>query len=313
MCRAFGSLAKAWGKVLTEAQQLAWNAAAAKLRSHPRLGQSGRLTGALHFQGINSARARIGRKMLLWPPAKVVFGRNPVAGLAIRYVNGRLRLRLRVTGPVTEEIMVFGQAPCSAGRKKWRHGTHLGLLPAPRDGECDITELYVQRFGEPELGKKVLIRTRQQKDGWEGPVKDCSEVAPPIPVAAAKPRMVEIRSPKTEGRRKPEVRIPNVGWSGRWLHSSGRLAQRRCAKASYRAGIRQPGPARLGRLGKARLANRGLIRPVSAANPMGCTMHKGVQPEQSRSTEPAPRLRHRRAVVRGEGEAACLRCLPCGG
>ena len=78
----------------------------------------------MHFEGINSARARIGAAMLAWPPERVVFDPNPVEGLALSYVNGRIRLRLRVSGPVTGDIMVFGQAPCSAGRKKWRHGAY---------------------------------------------------------------------------------------------------------------------------------------------------------------------------------------------
>ena len=72
--------------------------------------------------------------------------------------------------------MVFGQAPCGAGWKKWRHGAYLGLLPAPQAGESDITDLYVQKYGQPEPGKKVFIRTRQQKDGWEGRDHDLSQI-----------------------------------------------------------------------------------------------------------------------------------------
>src|ERR1035437_9463637 len=199
--RDFGAIARAWGGQLTEEQRRAWMASGAKVKSHPRLWQAGPLTGEMHFQGINNARARIGAEMLPWPPEPVVFGPNPVEALLFHCVNGRLRLRLRVSGPVTEDIMVFAQAPCSAGRKKWRHGAYLGLLPAPQDGECDITDLYVERYGEPEPGKKVFIRTRQQKNGWEG--RDCepSEVVLVKPVAAAKPQAGQIRSPKAATRR----------------------------------------------------------------------------------------------------------------
>ena len=59
--------------MLTEEQRRAWMVAAAQVKSHPRLWQSGPLTGAMHFQGINSARARIGQEKLLWPPECVVF------------------------------------------------------------------------------------------------------------------------------------------------------------------------------------------------------------------------------------------------
>ena len=115
--------------------------------------------------------------MLLWPPTgPVVFGPNPVEGLNISEEQGRLRLRLRVVGPVDGDIMVFGATPCSTGRKKWRNGAFLGLLPAPVGGESDITELYVARHGEPEPGKRVFIRTRQQREGWKDHSRNVHEV-----------------------------------------------------------------------------------------------------------------------------------------
>ena len=58
------------------------------------------------------------------PPAPVVFGPNPVGDLLI--VNdegGDVRLLLNV-GPATEDIMLFGQAPCSPGRLKQRRVNH---------------------------------------------------------------------------------------------------------------------------------------------------------------------------------------------
>ena len=185
---AFGAIAKAWRERLTEEQRQAWVASAARVKSRPRLWQSGPLFGEMHFEGINSARARIGREMLFWPPERVVFSPNPVEGLSFSCVNGHTRLRLRVSGPVTEDIMVFGQAPCRAGRKKWRHGAYLGLLPAPQAGESDITDLYVQKYGQPEPGKKVFIRTRQQKDGWEDHDHDLSEIVP-APLLHNRPRL----------------------------------------------------------------------------------------------------------------------------
>ena len=181
---AFGVIAKAWSRVLTEAQRRAWNAAAAKVRSRPRLWQSGWLTGQTFFTGINSARSRIGREtLLLWPPDPVVFQPSPVAGLSISEEQGRLRLRVRMAGPVVGDIMVFGAASCSAGRKKWRNGAYLGLLPAPVGGESDITELYVAVYGEPKPGQRVFIRTRQQRDGWEDEDKDISDVVRAEPQA----------------------------------------------------------------------------------------------------------------------------------
>jgi len=89
-----------------------------------------------------------------------------------------VRLLLNVTVPITDKIMVFGQAPCSAGRSKRRNISYLGLLPAPIDGLADITALYVARYGEPKPGEKVFIVTRQQKNGWESPDHMTSEIVP---------------------------------------------------------------------------------------------------------------------------------------
>jgi hypothetical protein len=180
----FGALSKAYSTLLTAEQQAAWSVAAAKVLSRPRLGQCGPLTGQEHFVEINSSRARIDRDWLPWPPAPVVFAPNPVEALSLRYVDGRLRLGLKLSGPAVDDIMVFAQAPCSPGRKKWRHGTCLGLLPVPQNGISDITEMYLEAFGEPEPGRKVFIRTRQQRDGWEGQSKDLSELVPVNPLPA---------------------------------------------------------------------------------------------------------------------------------
>ena len=180
----FGALSQAYHTLLTDEQQAAWIAAAAKVRSRPRLGQCGPLTGQQHFVGINSARGRVGRQWLLWPPRPVAFAPNPVETLSLRYVEGHLRIELRLSRPVAEDVMVFAQAPCRPGWKKWRHGTCLGLLPAPQDGISDITEMYLAAFGEPEPGRKVIIRTRQQRDGWEDKANDVSALIPVNPLAA---------------------------------------------------------------------------------------------------------------------------------
>ncbi|MEI6601658.1 MAG: hypothetical protein WCN21_14345 [Comamonadaceae bacterium] len=79
---------------------------------------------------------------------------------------------------MADDIMVLGQAPCSAGRTKRRNVAYLGLLPTPRDGLSDITELYVARYGEPRPGEKVFVVTCQPKDGWEGFDQETREKIP---------------------------------------------------------------------------------------------------------------------------------------
>ena len=54
----------------------------------------------------------------------------------------------------------------------------LGPLPAPDGGVCDITDLYVARFGVPPVGSQVCIRTRQQINGWQDLPKQTSAIVP---------------------------------------------------------------------------------------------------------------------------------------
>ena len=175
---AFGGPAQAWGKKLTQEQRDAWNAVAKHVWSKPQLDQKGRLHGEQVFTGRSSVLLKVGKELRLWPTARPVFKPNPAAALSITHGSNGMRITVQVSGPVTEDIMVLGQAPCSAGRKKWRRGAYLCLLPAVEGGECDITAKYVERFGEPTPGTKVFIRVQQQRDGWKDFEKDLSEVVP---------------------------------------------------------------------------------------------------------------------------------------
>jgi hypothetical protein len=175
---AFGGPAQAWGKKLTQEQRDAWNAVAKQEWSKPRLAQAGPLHGEQVFTGRSSVLLKVGKELLLWPRPRPVFKPNPVVGLSVSNGRDGVRITLRVNGPVEEDVMVSGQAPCSAGRKKWRRGAYLCLLSAPEGEGIDITAEYVARFGEPEPGRKVFIRVQQQKDGWQDDVKDLSEVVP---------------------------------------------------------------------------------------------------------------------------------------
>jgi hypothetical protein len=178
---SFGQLSRAWSGLLTEAQRDAWCVAGPKVQSAKRLGKSGPLTGQLHFQGINSARSCIGLDMLFLPPAPVAFGPNPIGQLVITNDDDGVHLLLNISGPITEDIMVFGQAPCSSGRRKRRNVSYLGLLRVAQAGLSEITALYVSRFGEPGVGQRVFIVTRQQKDGWEADDHQTSEIVPDKP------------------------------------------------------------------------------------------------------------------------------------
>ena len=66
---AFAAASTAWSErqPLTEEQRVAWYAEAAKIKSAPRLGQSGPLTAQQHFVGRNSLKERWGLALLSEP------------------------------------------------------------------------------------------------------------------------------------------------------------------------------------------------------------------------------------------------------
>ena len=67
---AFGKASKAWSQnqPLTQAQRDAWYAAAAKIKSKPRLGTSGFLAAQQHFVGSHALKERWNLPVLLEPP-----------------------------------------------------------------------------------------------------------------------------------------------------------------------------------------------------------------------------------------------------
>jgi hypothetical protein len=118
------------------------------------------------------------RRRLPPPPPK--FGGNPVkAELGLSRVKGRLAIKLRLRGAPANDLMVFGSPPRRAGQGPGGNYAWLGRLPPPKDGESDITELYLtklkewrrlkdERYQVPLEGARICIRTWPQDNGWEG-------------------------------------------------------------------------------------------------------------------------------------------------
>ena len=181
MRRVFGSNPQMWGGKLSQAQRDLWNVEGPKVWSHPRCGTRGKLTGEQFFTGINSVLGCVGLPALWVPPARVVFNLSVVRELVATNDERGVRLFLRLAAPPTEDIMVFGQEPCSAGRSKRRNVSYLGLLPTSEDGMSEITDLYKAKFGEPRPGTKVFIVTCQQKNGWKGFDQESSAIVPDQP------------------------------------------------------------------------------------------------------------------------------------
>ena len=165
---AFGHHSQVYSHQLSDEQLDRWTLAGAQVLSDPTLGQSGVLSGQQLYTAINSVRSRVNLPETLEVPPRPSFSASPVGSLVIESTEAGVRLLLPITGDLNEDVMVFGQAPCSSGRRKRRNVAYLGLLPPPINGLSEITYLYRARYGEPQPGTRVFIVTCQQKDGWKG-------------------------------------------------------------------------------------------------------------------------------------------------
>jgi hypothetical protein len=179
---SFGVSSQRWGDVLTEDQRLLWVKAAETVPSHPSLGQYAHLDGHQLWIKIDHTLRLIGRQPVLEPPAPVIFGPQPAGDLvAVTDQAGDARLLLNVSS-ATEDIMVFGQEPCSRGRMKPRRLYYLGLFQPANTGQYDLTPIYTAQFVPPRPGEKVFILTCQHQNGWKGPDRLTSAIVPPKPV-----------------------------------------------------------------------------------------------------------------------------------
>ena len=138
---AFGTASLGWNN-LTEEQRDAWREFSKKVRSHPRGGQSGPLTGQMLFTAINRNQALLGLPPFVYPPERPVFASNPVTALNITQDSDGLALKLSVTKTPAADLLVFASRPYNAGRRYCDKFIYLGPLPTLAGGESDITAQY---------------------------------------------------------------------------------------------------------------------------------------------------------------------------
>ena len=163
---------------LSDQQRAAWITSGLGVRSEPRLGQSGPLTGCQLYIKINCTLALTGEPQTDTPTERPSFGASPVSALNITNDDGDIALKLSVPRAPAQYILVLGTAPCSAGMTVPRRFVILGRLPNPVSRVSDITDLYVARYGIPPVGSRVFIRTVQVANGWEDFPKDTTAVVP---------------------------------------------------------------------------------------------------------------------------------------
>src|ERR1017187_6022237 len=180
-CAIFGRNSPKWGGKLSEEQRDRWTLAGAQVLSHPRLAQKGPLTGQQLWQAISTVRSTVSLPETLEVPARPVFSMTKVGPLVAENGADGVRLYLVVSGELNEDVMVFGQEPCSQGRYKRRHVSYLDLLPPPIGGAGGDNQNHKAKFGEPRPGEKIFIVTCQEKDGWKGFDLETSATVPERP------------------------------------------------------------------------------------------------------------------------------------
>ncbi len=163
---------------LTEEQYRAWGIAAEGERSRPRAGQSGRLPPRHYFFKVNNSRASLGQPLIANPPLRVNAGPNPVGQLRITNRGDRVVLRLDVPGVARDPIKVYASPPQNRGRARCGDLRVLGSLPPQTNGESDITRPYIQKYGVPEPGKRIFIRTVVEANGRQSSPRETNCVVP---------------------------------------------------------------------------------------------------------------------------------------
>ena len=113
------------------------------------------------------------------PPPPKPFS-NPVRPELKATLDGRrFKLKLLVRKAPVTDIMVYASPPRRVGQGPGGHYAFLGLLARPRNGEADITAMFLAKLREwlrlpgalyhvPLEASRICIRTWPQDNGCEG-------------------------------------------------------------------------------------------------------------------------------------------------
>jgi hypothetical protein len=124
---AFGHHSQVFSRKLSDEQLDRWSLAAARVMSDLTLGQSGALSAQLLYTAINAVRSRVNLPETWEPPAPVTFGPRAVGQLVIENNEGGVRLLLRISGELNEDVMVFGQEAAAEAVNSQTPHMHKGL------------------------------------------------------------------------------------------------------------------------------------------------------------------------------------------
>ena len=154
---------------LTEAQQNAWIAAAGEVMSQSRLGMSGTLTGLQYYVKVNAALLEIGEAQVDDPPATPTFDDADLGAMTCVNTGGTNVLKVAAGNDLGLNTQVFAAAPVNSGVRRQPDLVNLGPAPTVSGGFTTFSALYVARFGQPAVGKRIHARLVQQVNGLYGP------------------------------------------------------------------------------------------------------------------------------------------------
>ena len=152
---------------LTDAQQDAWNVAAASYQSRPTLGQSGPLTGLQLFIRVNCKLGLLGLVPVDVPPAAPQFPNLAPQSLVITNTGGVVAVKLACPTEPGDNTVLRASPPQNSAVRACRNYRIIGLCPAPVQGSADITGLYTAEFGAVPIGKRLFVRASTMVDGFE--------------------------------------------------------------------------------------------------------------------------------------------------
>jgi len=152
---------------LTDAQQDAWNTAAAGFQSTPTLGQSGPLTGLQLFVRINCKLGLLGQQPVDAPPVSPQFPTLAPQSLVITNTAGVIAVKLTCPTSPGENTVLRASPPQNSAVRACRNYRIIGTCPAAVQGSADITALYVAEFGAVPAGKRLFVQASTMVSGFE--------------------------------------------------------------------------------------------------------------------------------------------------
>jgi hypothetical protein len=152
---------------LTDAQQDAWNVAAAGYQSRPSLGQSGPLTGLQLFVRVNCKLGLLGQDPVDVPPTAPQFPAVAPETLAITNTAGVVAVKLGCPTNPSANTVLRASPPQNSAVRACRNYRIIGLCPAPVQGSADITGLYTAQYGAVPVGMRIFVRASTMVSGFE--------------------------------------------------------------------------------------------------------------------------------------------------